>query len=664
MIKYKNLLKAACIFSIMISSNSFASNKNIILFVWDGLRPDSITPNTTPNLYKLAQDGTWFNDNHSSFPTFTMMNASSFATGDFAGKAGFYGNTVWNNKAYGKNSAGQNVDFGQPVFTEDYKILTDLNKEEPLTEVFTLFNQAHKIGIITAAVGKSGPAYFQDYHEQGVIFDEKHVYPKDFASYLKSINYPLPVDTVYSYNNFTLNKNNGNPTGTSKVISLKDKVTTDPSSALISPYGTSNTYLMDSYITQILPKYKPNLSVIWLRDPDTTEHNYGVGVTAYYDALANQDRLLGKLIDKLKQTMQFNNTNIIVVSDHGHSNVSGDLSVFPLRTITNGTVGHIDSINGYSVSGDFRPADLLSKAGFKAYDGSGCQYDPVLSGIKKNGSPVYPTMIDKDGSICGGDVKIADQNGHRDNDIGIKYNTPSYKVPAKLPQNAVIVAANGGSTYFYIPNHNKMLTQKLVRYCQSRQEFGPIFIDARYGNIPGTLKLETVKLQNHNNRNPDLIVSSNYNENERIGGFAGIEYNSAGSNRGMHGSFSPIDVHNTLIAYGPNFKKNYVDQLPSGNVDVAPTIAYLLGFRLVNTDGRILYEALSNGPEASSYNLKINSYNAKTPAHNLTMQLATSPDGKDIDNTISNYNIKLQTKSLTQDGKQYGYLDWAKAVRY
>jgi predicted AlkP superfamily pyrophosphatase or phosphodiesterase len=627
--------------AIPLNVASYALN-NTILFVWDGLRPDSITEATTPNLFKLANSGTYFNDNHSSFPTFTMMNASGFATGDFAGKTGFYGNTLWNNKVHGTDASGKVVDFQQPVFTEDYKILTDLNKQEPLTEVYTLFGQAHKKGLMIAAVGKSGPAYFQDYQEQGVIFDEKHVYPLDFAKYLQSINYPLPVNTIHSYADFKLNSDNGNPTLADKVINMDDKVTSDPTSGITSPYSKSNTYLMDSYLDQIMPRYHLQLSVVWLRDPDTTEHNYGVGSAAYYDALAKQDALLGKLIARLKSSKQWDKTNLIVVSDHGHSNVSGSLSQFPLRSIKDGKVGDIDNISGYSVSGDFRPADLLSRAGFKAYDGVGCQYDPVLSGISKDGKPVYPTLYDKDGSVCGGNVKVVDQNGHRSDDVGTKYNTPAYIVPQKLPVDSVVVAGNGGSTYFYIPNHNQKLVEKLVKFVQSRDEFGAVFIDTRYGDIPGTFKLAMVKLQNGNQRNPDLIVSSNYDEKARIQGFAGIEHNSSGSDRGMHGSFSPTDVHNTLIAYGPDFKHNYIDNLPSGNVDVAPTIAYLLGLKLPDTDGRVLYEALVNGKDTSRYSLHMVNYTAKT----------------------ANYSTQLQTKVLNDGSKEYSYFDFAKALRY
>ena len=69
--------------------------KRVILFVWDGMRPDSITEADTPNLAALKRDGTFFSDNHSSYPTFTMMNAAAFATGSFSGKSGFYGNSLW-----------------------------------------------------------------------------------------------------------------------------------------------------------------------------------------------------------------------------------------------------------------------------------------------------------------------------------------------------------------------------------------------------------------------------------------------------------------------------------------------------------------------------------------------------------------------------------------
>src|SRR3954466_16085560 len=48
-----------------------------LVFVWDGLRPDSITAADTPNLYRLRAEGVTFAHSHAVFPTVTRVNAAS-----------------------------------------------------------------------------------------------------------------------------------------------------------------------------------------------------------------------------------------------------------------------------------------------------------------------------------------------------------------------------------------------------------------------------------------------------------------------------------------------------------------------------------------------------------------------------------------------------------
>ena len=55
----------------------------VIVFVWDGLRADDLTPETTPNYFALARSGAVFADHHAVYPTFTMMNSASIATGAY-----------------------------------------------------------------------------------------------------------------------------------------------------------------------------------------------------------------------------------------------------------------------------------------------------------------------------------------------------------------------------------------------------------------------------------------------------------------------------------------------------------------------------------------------------------------------------------------------------
>jgi arylsulfatase A-like enzyme len=632
--KFKTLLLCG----LVAVGTASAATPKVIIFVWDGMRPDAISPSLTPNLYALSQAGVYFQHNHATYPTFTMMNASSFATGDFAGKTGFFGNTLWNPKASGVDSAGHPVNFAGPIFTEDYKILQDLNAGNagPLVYVTTLFNLAHAEGLKTVAVGKSGPAFFQDYQQNsgmnGIVVDEKHVYPPEFAEALQAAGVPLPVATP--------GQTTG-PTAWSPIVTMKDGVTSDPSATDVSPFSVANQYMMNLYLEHILPAGEPNLSVIWMRNPDTTQHVYGVGSASMLSAVAAQDELLGQLISRLKALHEWNQTDLIIVSDHAHSNVSGPLKLFPLRDIQNGQVGPLDP-HGYSVSGDFRPADLLTRAGFKAYDGVPAIYDPVLSGILANGNTVYSTQM-----------------------VGTKLQTtPAYRVPHPLPKDAIVVAENGGSTYFYVPDHNPKLVAKLVRYLQSREEFDAIFVNDQYGALPGTFPMSLVRIDNPQGRSPAVIAGSSYDATAMVKGFPGIEFNSNGSDRGMHGSFSPIDVHNTLIAFGPDFKTHFVDTLPTGNVDVPVTVAYLLHLNLGNTDGRPLLEALKNGEPLSAYQVKIKMFQPLQPAKNLVMQLPTDPNGKAIDPGLSHYTIQLQVEQLNWGADHDLYFDWAKAQRY
>ena len=55
--------------------------RRVIVFVWDGLRADDVTPENMPNYFRLAGAGVVFTDHHAVYPTFTMMNSASIATG-------------------------------------------------------------------------------------------------------------------------------------------------------------------------------------------------------------------------------------------------------------------------------------------------------------------------------------------------------------------------------------------------------------------------------------------------------------------------------------------------------------------------------------------------------------------------------------------------------
>jgi arylsulfatase A-like enzyme len=67
-----------------------------------------------------------------------------------------------------------------------------------------------------------------------------------------------------------------------------------------------------------------------------------------------------------------------------------------------------------------------------------------------------------------------------------------------------------------------------------------------------------------------------------------------GAGKGSHATLSEFDVHNTLIAAGPGFRRTMMNDLPSGNIDLAPTVLRLLGLESPHKfDGRVLSEAMT-----------------------------------------------------------------------
>jgi arylsulfatase A-like enzyme len=631
-----------------------APHHRVIVFVWDGMRPDAISVEDTPNLLALSQRGVFFTDNHSTYPTFTMANASSFATGAFPGPIGFYGNSFYAPGGEGLNAKGEAADFQDPIYTEDYAVLRDLDRHEDgaLLEVPTLLATAHKAGLTTAVIGKSGPAFLQDYKlpnvgGNNVLLDENTVLPLAFARELQDAGYKLPAHTAYTYDarQLQLREDNDSPTEAGKLAKLKDGVTSDATAAGETTPGPANAWMMQVYLDEVLPRHRPDVSIVWLRNPDTTQHQYGVGSPEFHLALQAQDALLGQLEAKLRELGMAEDTNLIVVSDHGHSNVAGPAALFPLRAINDGRVAGIDKEWGFSVSGSVRMADDLTRAGFHAYDGEGCLYAPVMSGIRADGTPLHPTRYDDDGRVCG-------KPG--------PYTTPSYVVPDVLPKDAVVIAPNDGTDYLYVPTHDAAVVRRVVRFLQSRAVVNTVFVARRYGAIPGTLPAEAVHLENAR-RGPDIIISYAWDADAVVQGFPGTEVGTVSTERGQHGSFSPRDVHNTLIASGPDFQRAMRDPLPSGNVDLAPTLAALLNLPLPSAQGRVLHEALTGAlaRPLSDYAVKPAAIRPAQPATGLkTVRI----DGAPLPAT--RYSFTVRQKRLSFDGRSWTYFDQAAADRH
>jgi arylsulfatase A-like enzyme len=625
--------------------------RRVIIFVWDGLRTDDLTPEITPNYLALARSGVTFADHHAVYPTFTMMNSASIATGSYPGAHGFYGNVVYAPLAKGKNAKGVDLDFSAPAFIEDFGVVEAVRDsyQGELTLISTMLQAAQAKGLTTAAVGKFGAAFIQDYKRGGIILDEDAAMPLGFAKELQQAGYPLPRNTANAYDAgaLTLASNNGDPTAPIPIRRLMDGQTANPldRSGALSRGGF--TYLTDVFLNYILPNKKPDLTIFWSKEPDATSHAYGPGTHNSIDATKMNDEILGRVVDKIRQLGWEDSTDIIITQDHNHSTVSGDIAHYPLRAIVDRGVGSPDP-SGYSVSGFVRTAELLTRDGLKAYDGAGCRDIPILSGITFDGTQLQPRQVDQHGHVCS---------------PAQKYTSPAYQVPKPIPAGAIVVAANAGSDYLFVPDGNIDTVKAAVASLQSRLQFGAIFVSDKYGEVAGTLPMSLIKTENSGNgRAPDIIFSFSFDENVTVAGKSGISYASSVNRRGDHGSFARTDTHISLLAHGPDFKSGLFDTLPTANVDIAPTVARILKFSMPDVQGRVLEEALQGGPHVTEYTVQNKTRRSSTKT-GLTMKLPTDLDSRSTDPSLTTYAVELKTKVLTRGGKSYTYFDQAKAIR-
>src|ERR1041385_526050 len=206
--------------------------RRVLIFVWDGLRADDVTPENMPNYFALARSGVVFADHHAVYPTFTMMNSASIATGTYSGVHGFYGNVVYAPSAKGKNAKGVDIDFSAPAFIEDFGVVEAVREsyQGKLPLVPTMLQAAQAKGLSTAAIGKFGAPFIQDYTRGGIILDEDAAIPLAFATELQSAGYALPRNSVNAHpaGALTLAKDNGDPTAPIPIQRLKDGQTANP----------------------------------------------------------------------------------------------------------------------------------------------------------------------------------------------------------------------------------------------------------------------------------------------------------------------------------------------------------------------------------------------------------------------------------------------------
>lgn len=438
----------------------------VVVLVWDGMRPDMITAERTPTLHALAKEGVFFGNHHSAYLTSTEVNGAALATGMHPAHGG-----VMANREYRRD-----IDPLRSFATEDPAAMRkgDASGGSYLTAQ-TVPEILQAAGLRTAVAGTKAVALLQDRRRA-----DEPVGAEEKAAIL--------------YGPGTL----GQPVGKALVESLG-----------AFPAGAFPNSAQDDWTTRALTEIfwkeaVPEYSVLWLSEPDYSQHHTAPGSPLALEALRSSDARLAAVLAALEARGLRGSTDVMVVSDHGFSTVSRSVDV----------------------------AAQLRDEGFSVWRGE----------FKQPPAP--------------GDI---------------------------------LVVGNGGSVLFYVAGPAAQTTRQLVESLQRSDFAGVIFTREKF---EGTFPLAQVGINTASA--PDVVVAMRWTKAPNEFGVSGSILGDAGrAGRGTHTTLSPFDLHNTLVAAGPDFARGMMNSAPTGNVDIAPTVLWILGVKPPKPmDGRVLVEAM------------------------------------------------------------------------
>lgn len=261
----------------------------IVIFVVDGLRPDSVNALDTPAIARLRAEGVEYVNSHALFPTVTRVNATALATGSYPVLNGIVGNSMF----------VASVNPSAPFDTADYRQLLKLEEvsgrastAETLGEIL----QQHGRTLVTVSSGSTGNAFLLNpgaRHGAGVAIHGQFNRGTTAA-------YPQPVSDA-------ILQRFGPPADSNDFGLLT----------------WTETVLRD----YVLPDLRPDVVIDWLGPLDSAQHASGVGSPQAKTALRQIDASISQTIAKIDALGLRDRTDLIVTSDHGFAHDTHGVNV-------------------------------------------------------------------------------------------------------------------------------------------------------------------------------------------------------------------------------------------------------------------------------------------------------------------------------------------------
>jgi arylsulfatase A-like enzyme len=256
----------------------------VIVFVVDGLRPDAITTEDTPTLFRLQREGVNFTDGHAVFPTVTRVNAATIATGTHPGTNGIIGNQIYVPAA----------DSRRALDTGNHRNLLTIDEVTGggLVRARTLAERLETRGLRLAAVssGSTGSAFLLNPRAP----DGVGTLVNGYFDPGKTVAYPADASAT-----------------------ILERFGAAPAKAGTGRYDAAVAWTQRVLREYVLPELRPDVVINWLTEPDHSQHTVGVGSPDAREALRNDDREIARVLTTLDELDLTESADLFVVSDHG-----------------------------------------------------------------------------------------------------------------------------------------------------------------------------------------------------------------------------------------------------------------------------------------------------------------------------------------------------------
>ena len=254
------------------------AGRRVFIFGTDGLRPDQFDPEVMPTLHKLRLSGTVVDQYHAVYPTHTRVNISTLATGCTPARHGIVANVF---RQVGATEDGI-------INTSDYRHLQSLDAYFEGKGI-----AAPTLGDIVDGRGKRLAIAATSTSGAGIIWNR---------------NFPYRV------------VNPGSTYGRADLYSLRDKLGEVPDAGL-PPKLDWVAYAVRAVTDIYLDDDEIEVIVLWLAEPDSSLHYYGIGSPETTAAMKGCDDALAHILDAMDRRGIRDQFDIIHLSDHGHSTV-------------------------------------------------------------------------------------------------------------------------------------------------------------------------------------------------------------------------------------------------------------------------------------------------------------------------------------------------------